>query len=103
MTYLERSAGSIVFACTASAMFDEHYFPDGNSFRIDRLDPTGLHFGFGHHTCLERRVAGVVIPEVVRRVLLRPEVSLLPPPDGSIDFQGGPFPERFTISLSAST
>ncbi|GAA2727070.1 cytochrome P450 [Actinocorallia aurantiaca] len=92
-------AGAIVFACTASAMFDEHRFPDGNRFRTDRPEPTGLHFGFGHHACLGRQVAGVMVPEVVRRVLLRPGTSLLSPPDGNVDFQGGPFPERFTIFL----
>jgi len=80
-------------------MFDEHRFPDGNRFRTDRPEPTGLHFGFGHHACLGRQVAGVMVPEVVRRVLLRPGTSLLPPPDGNVDFQGGPFPERFTIFL----
>lgn len=92
-------ANAIVFACTASAMFDEYYVPDGSSFRIDRSDFVRLHFGFGHHTCLGRYVAGVMIPEVVRRILLRPGVSLLPSPHGGIDFQGGPFPERFTISV----
>jgi hypothetical protein len=66
-----------------------------------RPDFTALHFGFGHHACLGRYVGGVVIPEVVRRVLLRPEVRLLPPPDGGIDFRHGPFPERFVISFGA--
>ncbi|MFJ2034341.1 cytochrome P450 [Streptosporangium sp. NPDC087985] len=95
-------ANAIVFACTASAMFDEYYVPDGSSFRMDRPDFIRLHFGFGHHTCLGRYVAGVMIPEVVRRILLRPEVSLLPPPHGGVDFQGGPFPERFTICIGAT-
>ena len=36
-----------------------------------------------------------------QRVLLRPGVHLLPGPDGAIDFQGGPFPERFPIALGA--
>ena len=31
-------------------------------------------------------------------MLLRPDVRLLPPPDDRIDFQGGPFPERFVFA-----
>jgi cytochrome P450 len=97
-------AGTMVFALTASAMFDEDVVPDPDSFILDRPGwPgfTGLHFGYGHHTCLGRHIAGVMIPEVIRRVLLLPSVRLLPPPDGSIDFQGGPFPERFVIGFGS--
>jgi cytochrome P450 len=92
-------AGTLVFACTASAIFDEDVVPDPDSYRTDRPDFIDLHFGYGHHTCLGRYVGGVMIPEVVRRVLLRPDVRLLPPPDDRIDFQGGPFPERFVIAF----
>lgn len=93
------AAGTLVFACSASAVFDGNVLPDATEFRIDRPDYTSLHFGYGHHTCLGRYVAAVMIPEVVRRVLLRPGIRLLPPPDGAIDFQGGPFPERFVVGL----
>ena len=88
-------AGTLVFACTASAGFDDDVVGDPASFRTDRPDFVSFHFGFGHHTCLGKYVGSVIIPETVRRVLLRPGVRLLPPPEGSIDFQGGPFPERF--------
>lgn len=99
-------AGTVVFALTASAMFDEDVVPDPDSFTLDRPGwPgfTGLHFGYGHHICLGRYIAGVMIPEVIRRVLLLPSVRLLPPPDGSIDFQGGPFPERFVIGFGSDS
>lgn len=95
-------AGTLVFALTASAMFDEDEVDDPDAFRIDRPQHLGLHFGYGHHTCLGRHVGAVVIPEVVRRVLLRPGVDLLPPPEGAVDFQKGPFPERFMIRLNRS-
>lgn len=95
--------GTLVFALTASAMFDEDVLPDPDSFLLDRPDFTQLHFGYGHHACLGRYVASVMIPEVVRRVLLRPSVRLLPPPDGSIDFEGGPFPERFVIAFGSDS
>lgn len=88
-------AGTLVFACTSSAGFDEEVLEEPESFRTDRPDFLGLHFGYGHHTCLGRYVGSVLVPEVVRRVLLRPNVHLLPPPEGKIDFHGGPFPESF--------
>lgn len=88
-------AGTLVFACTSSAGFDEDVLQEPESFRTDRPDFLSLHFGYGHHTCLGRYVGSVVVPEVVRRVLLRPNVTLLPPPEGKIDFHGGPFPESF--------
>jgi cytochrome P450 len=88
-------AGTVVFACTASAGFDEAVVQEPEEFRIDRPDFISFHFGYGHHACLGRYVGSVVVPEVVRRVLLRPNVHLLPPPEGQIDFQGGPFPESF--------
>jgi cytochrome P450 len=88
-------AGTLVFACTASAGFDEEVVPNPDDFRTSRPDFIDLHFGYGHHTCLGKYVGSVVVPEVVRRVLLRPNVHLLPHPEGKIDFQGGPFPESF--------
>jgi cytochrome P450 len=88
-------AGTLVFACTASAVYDDVVVPRPESFEIDRPDFISFHFGYGHHTCLGKYVGSVIVPETVRRVLLRPDVRLLPPPEGSIDFQGGPFPERF--------
>jgi hypothetical protein len=60
-----------------------------------------MHFGFGAHECLGKYVGMVMIPEVVKRVFLRPDVHLLPGPEGAIDFLGGPFPERFEVGLGA--
>ena len=88
-------AGTLVFACTSSAGFDAEVLQEPETFRTDRPDYLSLHFGYGHHTCLGRYVGSVVVPEVVRRVLLRPNVHLLPAPEGKIDFHGGPFPESF--------
>jgi cytochrome P450 len=93
--------GTIIFACTASAMFDSVVLPDPETFNINRATFIRLHFGYGHHTCLGRYVGLVQIPEVIRRILLRPNVRLLPPPEGAIDFQSGPFPERFNIAYGA--
>lgn len=88
-------AGTLVFACTSSAGFDADVLEDPETFKTGRPSYLNLHFGYGHHTCLGRYAGSVLVPEVVRRVLLRPNVHLLPPPEGKIDFQGGPFPESF--------
>lgn len=96
-------AGTLVFACTSSAGFDADVVPDPEAFRTDRPEYIGLHFGYGHHTCLGRYVGSVVVPEVVRRVLLRSGAHLLPAPAGKIDFQGGPFPESFWIGLNGGS
>jgi cytochrome P450 len=94
--------GTVVFALTASAMSDESRVPSPDDFRVDRTGAPALHFGHGAHSCLGRHVATVVVPEVVRRVLLRPGARLLPSPDGDLDFAGGPFPERFVIGLGGT-
>ncbi|HEU4869184.1 MAG TPA: cytochrome P450 [Actinomycetota bacterium] len=96
-------AGTLVFACTSSAGFDEDVLQEPETFRTDRPDFLSLHFGYGHHTCLGKYVGSVVIPEVVRRVLLRPNVHLLPPPEGKIDFHGGPFPESFWFGFGEAS
>jgi cytochrome P450 len=92
-------ARTIVFALTASAGFDSAVLPDPESFQLKRPAFTQLHFGYGHHTCLGKYIGLVQVPEVIRRILLRPNVRLLPPPEGVIDFKGGPFPEQFTIAF----
>jgi len=91
-------AKTIVFALTASAGFDSAVLPDPENFQIKRPAFTQLHFGYGHHTCLGKYIGLVQVPEVIRRILLRPKVRLLAPPEGAIDFKGGPFPEHFTIA-----
>ncbi len=91
-------ARTVVFACTASAMFDEAVFPDSDTFNPDRPAATSLHFGHGQHSCLGKYISLVEVPEVIRRILLRRDVRLLPPPEGAVDFQGGAFPERFTVA-----
>lgn len=90
--------GTIVFACTSSAMFDEKELKDPESFSLERPYYHYLHFGYGHHECLGKYIGLVQIPEVVKRVILRPNVRLISDPEGKIDFKGGPFPESFVIA-----
>jgi cytochrome P450 len=96
------TAGTIVFACTASAMFDGDDVPDPETFQPRRASYQFMHFGYGDHTCLGKYVGMMVIPEVVKRVLLRPNVRLIPGGEGKLDFQGGFFPERFMIAYDSA-
>ncbi|MEU8385368.1 cytochrome P450 [Streptosporangium sp. NPDC048865] len=85
-------AGTLVFACVASAMFDADAVPDPCAFRADRPAHTGLHFGHGPHLCLGRHLGAAIVPEVVRRVLLRPGVRLLPRAEAGVRFGDAPSP-----------
>ncbi|MEV0379470.1 cytochrome P450 [Nonomuraea sp. NPDC050643] len=92
-------AGTFVLAAPASAMFDADVVPDPGEFRLGRPRHHRLFFGSGHHACLGVHVAGVVIGETVRRLLLRPGLRLLPPPEGGIERSLGIFPDRFLLGL----
>jgi hypothetical protein len=89
-----------VLACTASALFDEQVLADPGAFRTDRPSRVDLHFGYGHHSCLGRHLGEQVVPEMVRRVLLRPGVSLYPGAHGQLD-RSGLLPERFLVALAS--
>ncbi|MGK7918277.1 MAG: cytochrome P450 [Prochloraceae cyanobacterium] len=91
-------AQSIVFACTASAMFDAVELQNPETFSIERPSHHYMHFGYGEHICLGKYVSLVEIPEVVKQVLLRPGVKLLEGDQGKIDFQDTPFPQHFVIA-----
>ena len=82
-------------------MFDADVVPEPDAFRLDRPGHHQLFFGYGHHACLGVHPARVVICETVRRLLLRPGVRLLPPPEGRIDRAAGIFPDRFVLGLGA--
>ncbi|MGW2217501.1 cytochrome P450 [Nonomuraea sp. NPDC001684] len=94
-------AGTFVLAAPASAMFDAAVVPDPGEFRLDRPHHHQLFFGSGHHACLGVHVAEVVIAETVRRLLLRPGVRLLPPPEGRVERSLGIFPDAFALGLGA--
>ena len=66
-------------------------------FDAARPDHAYLHFGLGHHECLGRYVAGAMIPEIVRRILLRDGLRAL----GPVEDGGTPFPTSFRIAYGA--
>jgi cytochrome P450 len=92
-------AGTFVLAAPASAMLDPDAVEQPDDFRLDRPAHLQLHFGHGHHACLGVHPARVVICEVVRRLLRRPGVRPLPPPDGVIVRAHGIFPDRCVLGL----
>jgi cytochrome P450 len=96
-------AGTVVMACHPAAMSDPEVIPEPDAFRTDRPAFAGLHFGHGAHDCVGGHLGAATIAEMVRRVMLRPELGLLPPPEGAIDFSGTAFPTRFTLAIGSST
>jgi cytochrome P450 len=64
--------GTTVIACTQSAMFDEGAYADPATFDPRRTMYQTFTLGYGHHECLGRAIATVMIPEIVRQVLLLP-------------------------------
>src|SRR5690242_3394248 len=87
-------AGTYVLPVTLSATFDERAFDSPDEFIPGRNWYNYCHFGFGSHECLGRYVAGVMIPEMVRQVLMRKNVAAKAP----IDYKSGPFPEQYDLS-----
>jgi cytochrome P450 len=92
-------AGTPVLAAVASAMFDETAVPEPDRFRTDRPPRTHLHFGHGPHACVGVHPGAAVISETVRRLLLRPGLRLLDPPDGAVVRDRDIFPDRFLLGL----
>lgn len=92
-------AGSVVLACTRSAMMDGLHVRQPRKFRTDRPDYHYMHFGYGNHVCLGDQVSRVQIPEIVKRLLLRGNLRRADGDRGQLDFQDGPFPERFYVKL----
>lgn len=91
-------AKSVVLACFASAMFDEEVLDAPAEFRPGRPPAHNLVLGYGAHDCLGKYAAQVIVPELVRRVLLRPGVRPLPGGERALDYAGTPFPQHYPVS-----
>src|SRR3954468_6373810 len=77
--------GKTVILCTHSAMFDETVYPDPLAFDPRRSIWQTFTLGFGHHECLGRAIGAAMIPEMVRQVLLLPNIRA----DGPVVFKEG--------------
>jgi cytochrome P450 len=87
-------AGAIILPATQSAMFDPRAFDNPEEFIPNRDWYHYFHFGFASHQCLGIYIGMVMIPEMVRQVLLRNNISA----GGGIDYKSGPFPEEYHLS-----
>ncbi len=83
-----------VLIVTQSAMFDKRAFNNPDTFDPGRNWYHQFHFGYGSHECLGRYVGAVMIPEMVRQILLRPDIKQ----NGSIDYEGGHLPQRYELT-----
>lgn len=84
----------VVLALLLSAMFDPELFPHPEEFDSTRPFESYMHFGNGSHECLGKYVGMVMIPEMVRQILLQPELK----PDADLDFAGTPYPQHYRVS-----
>ena len=74
-------------------MFDEYAFENPNEFNPNRNWYHNFNFGFGSHQCLGKYIGMVMIPEMIRQILLQPELE----DKGPINYKKGPFPEEYHL------
>ncbi|MET7680514.1 cytochrome P450 [Streptomyces sp. NPDC005423] len=91
-------AGTPVVASFYSAMFDEEVIEAPTEFRTDRPPAHNLVLGHGAHDCLGRYAASVIVPELVRRVLLRPGIRPQPGAEQAMDYAGTPYPQHYAVT-----
>lgn len=82
-----------VLVLTQSAMFDTFANTNPDEFNPDRTFYHNFNFGFGPHDCLGKYIGMEMIPEMVRQVLLLPNLRAASP----IDYKKGPFPESYSL------
>ena len=89
-------AATNVLALTQSAMFDEKAFEAPDEFRAGRNWYHYFTFGYGAHECLGKYVGMVMIPEIVRQMLLQPDLKA----NGEIVYDGH-MPKSYALSWQA--
>lgn len=93
---VEVKPGTTVMACTHAAMFDAAGTANPLEFDSRRGLYQTFTLGYGHHECLGRAIASVMVPEIVRQVLLLPDIRQ----EGPIVYQGG-VPEHYALRWAA--
>lgn len=88
--------GRTVLAVTHSAMADPANFPDPTRFDADRSQDDNFTFGIGHHECLGRAIAKPLIGEIVRQILLLPNLKA----EGALALERG-VPEHYVMRWAA--
>jgi cytochrome P450 len=82
------SAGGTVIAAAIGGMFDPEVFENPSRFSSNRPLADYLHFGFGPHACFGKYVADIVIVEIVRSLLLLPNLRRAPGSRGKVRYDG---------------
>lgn len=77
-------ANTNVLALTQSAMFDIKAFENPEAFVPNRNWYHYFTFGYGSHECLGKYIGMVMIPEMVRQMLLMPNLQA----QGNIEYDG---------------
>lgn len=90
----EIPARTNVIVLTQSAMFDDFAYTNPDEFNPDRTFYHNFNFGFGPHDCLGKYVGMEMLPEMVRQIILLPNVKAAT----DIDYKSGPFPESYTLA-----
>jgi cytochrome P450 len=85
--------GTVVFACTWSAMFDEAILDDPQGFHTTRPASHYLHFATGEHACFGRYISQVQITQILKPILKLNGLALAGPP-----VYAGPFPDKLEIT-----
>ena len=88
--------GATIIACTHSAMFDPEAYADPDGFDARRTMFQTFTLGYGHHECLGRAIATVMLPEIVRQVLLLPNLGAA----GPVEWKNG-VPEHYPLRWDA--
>lgn len=88
--------GTTVLAMTHSAMSDAASFADPETFNPERRQGDNFTFGQGLHECLGRAVARPMLGEIVRQILLLPDLRA----EGPVNFIRG-VPETLSIRWAA--
>ncbi len=96
--------GRRVLVATQSAMHDPRAVRSPDEFRIDRpAREREMNLGYGMHRCLGDYTAQVMVPEVVRQLVLLPDLEHVAEDEPIEDNQGidfgerGSFPEHFVV------
>ena len=89
--------GTNVLTLTQSAMFDERAYENPDDFHPGRNWYNHFVFGYGSHECLGKYVGMVLIPEMVRQMVLRPDLHQLAP----IDYKGEHLPQEYKLAWTA--
>ncbi len=92
--------GEVFIPSPFAAMHDPNAFPRPSRFCTDHRQPEDyLHFGHGRHICVGKRVAEVLLEEIVISLFRNRHIEACPP-NAKIRYDG-PAVERYQVTFNA--